>query len=315
MTELADVLESLHGSPAVRDKIEIRRAFEPALPTTDGNVAIGDDCAAIPDGNGGHLLIAAEGLLESFVEDDPWFAGYSAVMVNVSDICAMGGRPTAIVNVIWTPNHEETDPVWQGMTAAARDYEVPIVGGHTTLTRDGTPVHLAATILGRAGKLLTSFDAVPGDDLLVAVDLNGSYRGDKPFWNATGDTPARQRREQNELLPRLAENGWCRAAKDISNGGIIGTLIMLLECSGVGAELRIDSLPRPPDADLLRWLLSFPSFGYLLSVPPTNVKHVTTLFASHGVSCATVGKILDNGSLECVLGDERQTFWRQPVRH
>lgn len=52
---------------------------------------VGDDCAAIADGDG-YLLLAAEGLLPQFLASDPWFAGWSAVMVNVSDIYAMGGH-------------------------------------------------------------------------------------------------------------------------------------------------------------------------------------------------------------------------------
>ncbi|MEA3122387.1 MAG: uncharacterized protein QOH33_1965, partial [Paraburkholderia sp.] len=53
-------------------------------------VSVGDDCAAIADANG-YLLFAIEGMVGDFVEAMPWFAGYSGVMVNVSDIYAMGG--------------------------------------------------------------------------------------------------------------------------------------------------------------------------------------------------------------------------------
>ncbi len=49
------------------------------------NVLLGDDCAAIPDQEG-YLLLAAEGMLPLLVETDPWFAGWSAIMVNVSDV-------------------------------------------------------------------------------------------------------------------------------------------------------------------------------------------------------------------------------------
>ena len=55
-------------------------------------VAVGDDCAAIPDGDG-FLLFAIEGFMNEFVARDPWFAGWCGVMVNVSDIAAMGGGP------------------------------------------------------------------------------------------------------------------------------------------------------------------------------------------------------------------------------
>lgn len=314
MASLAQIAVELTLTDAVQDKIDIRRAFGPAQAVTADDIALGDDCAAIPEADGSFLLLAAEGLLESFVQDDPWFAGYSAVMVNISDICAMGGRPTAIVNVIWTPDHQRSEAIWDGMRRAAEDYGVPIVGGHTTITRDQNGVQLAAAIVGRARRLMTSFDARPNDALLMVVDLNGSYRGDKPFWNATLDTPSPTLRENIELLPRIAENGWCDAAKDISNGGVIGTLIMLLECSGVGAEINLDDLPMPPDVDLQKWLVSFPSFGYLLSVPNDKKAAVGRLFADHGLCCKQIGRIDVSSSLALKRGSERAVIWQQPGR-
>ncbi len=309
-----EVFAFLRGSLAVRDKIEIRRAYAPAL-DTGGFTALGDDCAAIPDENGGYLLLAAEGLLQSFVDDDPWFAGYSAVMVNISDVCAMGGRPTAIVNVLWSPDYEPTQPVWEGMQAAAKAYRVPIVGGHTTLTHQADDsVYLAAAILGRASTLMTSFDAQPGDELLMVVDLNGAYRRDKPFWNASLTTPPSKLREDIELLPQIAERGWSRAAKDISNGGIIGTLIMLLECSGVGAEIDLEALPMPEGADLEKWLLSFPSFGFLLSVAPHNRADVIEHFSRRDIACRFVGEVTEGTTLELRLGNESRAFWRAEAR-
>src|SRR5207244_4319681 len=60
--------------------------------SAESAVPIGDDCAAIPDGDG-FLLLAIEGFINEFVAGDPWFAGWCGVMVNVSDVAAMGGRP------------------------------------------------------------------------------------------------------------------------------------------------------------------------------------------------------------------------------
>src|SRR4051794_35582433 len=109
---LADLVEFLANHPAVADKVAIYHAYAPAQALA-GRVRVGDDCAAIPDGDA-WLLFAAEGMLESFVASDPWFAGYSAVMVNLSDVASMGGRPLAIVDVLWTPGFERSAPVWEG---------------------------------------------------------------------------------------------------------------------------------------------------------------------------------------------------------
>jgi len=305
---LREILEFLRATPAIEDKANIRQAFAPALDVTFSAAPVGDDCAAIPDQAGGFLLLAAEGLLPGFVAEDPWFAGYCAVMVNVSDICAMGGRPIGLVDVLWATSHAATEPIWDGMRTAARDYTVPIVGGHTTLSRADQPVYLAAAILGRARSLLTSFDARPGDVLLMAADLSGSYRADKPFWNASVGTDPTRLRQLIELLPQIAENGWCRAAKDISNGGIVGTLLMLLECSGVGAVLDLDKIPKPDGVDLKKWLISFPSYGYLLSVNHEFHRPVVELFAEHEICCQAIGKVVEGQSLSVQLAGQAATF-------
>lgn len=302
---LARLVAFLSGSAAVGEKIAIQTAYAPAQAVSAG-IALGDDCAAIPDGDG-WLLFAAEGMLESFVADDPWFAGYSAVMVNLSDVAAMGGRPLAVVDVLWTPGAERSEEIWRGMSAASLAYGVPIVGGHTTFTKSGS-AFLAAAVLGKASQLLTSFDAQPGDDLLMVVDLRGSWRREKPFWNASVDAPPERLRTDLQLLPALAESGWCRAAKDISNGGIVGTLAMLLECSRVGAELWLDQLPQPPGVELERWLSAFPSFGYLLSVPPRFTPQVVAHFAARDLACSPIGTITASPSLVLGYGAARAPF-------
>ena len=302
---LASLVDFLANHPAVADKMTIHHAYAPAQALA-GDVRVGDDCAAIPHGND-WLLFAAEGMLESFVAVDPWFAGYSAVMVNLSDVASMGGRPLAIVDVLWTPGIDRSTAIWEGLSAASQAYGVPIVGGHTTITKNSSSF-LAAAVLGKARKLITSFDAQPGDDLLIAVDLRGNWRGDKPFWNASVGAPPERLRSDLELLARLAENGWCRAGKDISNGGVVGTLAMLLECSRVGAELWLDQLPRPMDSEFTRWLIAFPSFGYLLSVAPENTPRVIAHFSAREITCARVGSVTASPSLLLGYGSAEADF-------
>jgi uncharacterized protein len=295
----------LRTQAGVVDKLSIMGAYAPAQELA-GAIKLGDDCAAIPD-NGGFLLFAGEGMLESFVSDDPWFAGYSAVMVNLSDIAAMGGRALAIIDVLWTPGLGQATAIWEGIAAASQAYGVPVVGGHTTITRSGRNV-LAAAVLGRAQRLITSFDASPGDDLLLAIDLRGEYQGDKPFWNASAGRPAERLRSDLSVLPALAEKNWVRAGKDISNGGIVGTLAMLLQCSKVGVELWLDQIPRPEGADLARWLISFPSFGFLFSVHSSQVANVTATFNDRQIACGRVGTVTDSGTFVLVYGTARETF-------
>jgi uncharacterized protein len=305
VSALTALVERLRESRGFRHKSDISRVLA-HLPEGASNVAIGDDCAAIPDGDG-YVLFAIEGMVSDFVRAMPWFAGYSSVMVNVSDIYAMGGRPVAVVDALWSGSAHEAQDVLAGMAAASKVYGVPIVGGHSNVRSDGA--QLAVAIVGRARKLLTSFDARPGDALLMAVDLRGKYEEPYPFWNASVDAPDGRARADFDILPTLAEDGLCDAAKDISMAGALGTALMLLECSNVGARIRLDALPRPADADFERWLTAFPSFGFILSVRRDNIDTVCERFKSRSLECAIIGEVDASREVVVTRGDESALLW------
>ncbi|WP_213769499.1 sll0787 family AIR synthase-like protein [Bradyrhizobium sp. dw_78] len=272
----------------------------------DDVIAVGDDCAAIPDGDG-YLLFAIEGFMNEFVAGDPWFAGWCGAMVNISDIAAMGGRPIAIVNAIWANGEANAAPVLKGLKEAAKAYHVPVVGGHTNIRTDRG--QLSVAILGRAKKLLTSFDAEPGDELIAAVDLRGRYREPFSNWEAATEAPPARLRGDLELLPMIAEAALCRAAKDISQGGIVGTAAMLAECSGVAIDIDLRSIPKPAGAPLERWLLTFPSFGYLLSVKPGNAAETIACFAGRGIAAARIGAVSRGSRVSIGDGTSSETIW------
>lgn len=265
-------------------------------------VPVGDDCAAIPDGDG-YLLFAIEGFMNAFVAGDPWFAGWCGVMVNLSDIAAMGGRPVAVVDALWADGAAGAAPVLDGLKAAAARYGVPIVGGHSNLKTERG--QLAVAVLGRAKRLLTSFDARPGNTLVAAIDLRGRYREPFSNWEAATDAPAARLRGDLEVLPGLAEAGLCRAAKDISQGGLVGTAAMLAECSGVGVAIDLACVPRPEGVALGRWLATFPSFGYLLAVAPADVPAVVARFTARDIAAADIGAVETGHQVAVVDGASR----------
>ncbi|QND39906.1 sll0787 family AIR synthase-like protein [Rhizobium leguminosarum bv. viciae] len=265
-------------------------------------IAVGDDCAALPDGDG-YLLFAIEGFMNEFVAADPWFAGWCGVMVNISDVVAMGGRPIAVVDAVWANGEAGATPVLEGMRAASSAFGVPIVGGHTNIRTERG--QLSVAILGRAKTLLTSFDARPGDVLVAAIDHRGRYR--EPFnnWEAATDAAPARLRGDLELLPEIAEAGLALSAKDISRGGIIGTAIMLAECSHVGIDINVTAIPLPAGVSLDRWLVTFPSFGYLLSVAPEQAADVVTRFTARGINAAVIGAVVAGAEVALVDGESR----------
>jgi hypothetical protein len=320
--QLDELVARLAGSAAFRSKRDIGRlaAGVDAAPAavarwseTGARVLLGDDTAAIPDGDG-HLLFAAEGILPALLERDPYFAGWCAVMVNVSDVAAMGGFPLALVDVYFHAGASDVEGVLAGVRDACRAYGVPLVGGHTTRSDDG-PHALAVAILGRADHLLTSFGAQAGDDLVVGIDLRGDYHADFPFWNASKGRAPRDLRDDLAVLGTLAASSAVHACKDVSNAGVAGSLLMMLEASGVGGVLDLDRVPRPEGVDLPAWLATFPSFGFVFAAPPEGTGAVLGLLRERGIACERAGRVDASSQLRLASAGHEALLWdlaRQP---
>jgi AIR synthase-related protein len=303
---LAKLALQILGARGLAHKADIAPVLSALALDGESSIPVGDDCAAIPDGDG-WLLLAMEGFVDSFVAAEPWFAGWCGAMVNFSDVAAMGGRPIALVDAVWSDGPDWAASLLAGLRAGAQAYGVPIVGGHSNLKspRGG----LAAAVLGRARRLITSFDARPGDVLISVVDLRGGFRGDDPWWDAATSAPTARLRADLERLPALAESGLCAAGKDVSMAGLVGTALMLLEASGVGGVIDPYAAPRPAGVEMERWIAAFPSYGYVLAVPPTQVEAVVAPFTASGIAAAPFGQVQLGRKVGLARGEEITPLW------
>ncbi|MDQ1155868.1 AIR synthase-related protein [Sphingomonas sp. SORGH_AS 950] len=287
MSEAERLARLIRDSRGVAHKCDIAPVVARLRMDAHGDAAVGDDTAVIRHADG-NLLFAIEGFVADFVAGDPWFAGYCGVMVNLSDVAAMGGRAIAVVDALWSAGEAQAAEILGGMRDAATRYGVPVVGGHSNLKADSP--QLAVAVLGEADHPVTSFDARPGDALIVVTDLRGRFRDPFPWWDAsTGTADAGRLRGDLALLPMLAGRNLLRAGKDISMAGVVGTAMMLAETSLVGFAIDLDCVPRPDGVTLERWLTAFPSFGFVLAVAPADTTDVLTAFAARDIAAAVAG--------------------------
>ena len=86
------------------------------FPAPEGVTGIGDDCAVIPQRSGRDTLVSTDMLVEGthFLRDrvSPYQLGWKSAAVNLSDIAAMGGQPTATFLSVALPPDLEAD--WMG---------------------------------------------------------------------------------------------------------------------------------------------------------------------------------------------------------
>ncbi|MED5363067.1 MAG: thiamine-phosphate kinase, partial [Bacteroidota bacterium] len=151
-----------------------------ALPSTV--LGIGDDAAVI--NHEGETVVTTDILIEGVHFDLAYMPlkhlGYKAVVVNLSDIYAMGADATQILVSIAVSNRfslEAVEELYSGIHLACKTYGVDLVGGDTASSQQG--MQLSVTALGvapKTGAVLRS-GASENDLLVVSGDIGGAYMG------------------------------------------------------------------------------------------------------------------------------------------
>ena len=311
-TDLENLINKLHATQAWKHKYEIKTLSDDVLqhvPVVDGSsVQLGDDAAVIKQDDD-YLLFAAEAIHPPLIVKDPYIAGRVAILANVNDIYAMGGKPLAVVDTIISPDIEVSSEIIRGLKDGSNRYGVPIVGGHLTAT--GHKAAITVCILGRAKKILSSFHAQPDDVLLHVTSLRGSFYPGFQFWNCSSHLSDEEMQRDLSLLITIAENELCDTARDISMAGILGTAIMMLELSGVGAQISLNRLRQPAISSdrFFDWLCCFPSYGFILSLRPWNLSNVQQIFHEFEISCSSIGKVTEGSKVNLVSEDQTALLW------
>ncbi|MCJ8210430.1 thiamine-phosphate kinase [Mucilaginibacter sp. RS28] len=147
------------------------------------NKGIGDD-AAVLDAGGKKILVSTDMLLEGIHFDLAYtplkHLGYKAIQVNLSDIYAMNGIPEQVTVSIGLSSKfplEAIEELYEGIYVACEKYNVDLVGGDTTSSKQGLVI--SVTVLGYADEKDVTYrnTAEEGDLICVSGDLGGAYMG------------------------------------------------------------------------------------------------------------------------------------------
>lgn len=273
-------------------------------------VDFGDDAAVIDIGGEDYVLFAADGIWGRLINASPWWAGYSSVLVNVNDIVAMGGKPTAMVNVLSSDNMDVCKELLNGIKDGIAKFGVPMVGGH--LHPDTPYTSLSVAIIGTVKKccVIKSSTAQEGNSIIAAYDMAGRVGPNSPysFDSTTMKTPA-EVRTKYAVMQEIGRKRLVTAGKDISNPGLIGTLGMLLETSSMGARVDLKGIPVPEKIEFTQWLKIHPATGFVVTSSPENESEVIRLFENAGYTAARIGIIEDTMKLEICDKDESATVF------
>jgi thiamine-monophosphate kinase len=218
-------------------------------------LGVGDDAALLTAPAGMQLAMTTDALVEGVHfrgGAPPRSLGHRALAINLSDLAAMGATPAwALLSL----NMPQADEAWvgefaNGFGALAREYGVALVGGN--LSRG--PLSITVQLVGFVphGTALRRDGGRPGDDIYVSGTLGDAAAAlllERGELSATPPAQEFLRRRfeypQPRVLQGLALRGVARACIDISDG-LYADLERVLQASGCGAVLEVESLPLSP---------------------------------------------------------------------
>lgn len=235
-------------------------------------LGIGDDCAILRLPEGHELLVTTDFSLEGrhFRRDwhSPESAGHRTLARGLSDLAAMGARPSAAFLSLAIPRRDAQDPAWtegflNGLLTLAERFETPLAGGDTA-EAPGADLLADIVLLGTApaGTALRRSGAQPGDGLYVTGSLGGAAAELEALAAAAGKADgatavedarreeARHGRDHPQLYPEprigmgdaLRRSGFVTACLDLSDG-LSTDLAHLCSASGVSAVVSLELLP------------------------------------------------------------------------
>lgn len=232
--------------------------------------SIGDD-AAVLDFGAKKVVVSTDLLIEGVHFDLAYMPlrhlGYKAVVVNVSDICAMNAKATQITVSVAVSNRfplEALEELFDGIALAAKFYNVDVIGGDTTSSQKG--LILSITAIGEANEeeIVYRNGAKENDLLVVTGDLGSAYMGlqvlerekqvfqvnpnNQPDLDAYTYLIERQlkpeaRHDIKELLEKLELQP--TSMIDISDG-LSSEIIHICKQSKVGCNLYEEKIPVDP---------------------------------------------------------------------
>ncbi|MFW9963632.1 MAG: AIR synthase related protein [Candidatus Sifarchaeia archaeon] len=315
MNRLDEIVRLLLSFDGISRKFVLPSIFDRLrLESFNGNTphSLGEDSAAIGTESDEYVLLTTDGIVEDLCLNYPRAAGFNAVLANMMDIYAAGGTPTSFAVALSYSDPKIGEELLDGLITGSQIFQVPIVRGHTNPRSNSTYVVGSATGKVMKTNLLTAGGAESGNVLVLLFDKVGQ-RGESYTlgWDSVTGRTSEEIVHRLSVMNELASEKLLTAAKDVSVAGVIGTAGMMLEYSGCGGTLNLDSLDatRPFDIPLEDWIRMFISLGFLVATPESNLPGVNRIAQAHGLSTTLFGRADDSKAVRLTQGEDERVFF------
>jgi thiamine-monophosphate kinase len=286
-------------------------------------VGIGDDAAVVQTKEGFQVL-TTDCLVEGDHFRNDWFTpeqiGMKAIEINVSDVAAMGGRPTYALVSLVLPNNLQIDffdRIYDGMWKACERNSLEIIGGNMA---HGNLLVISITLIGEieGNNYTLRKGAQPGDSLFVSGSLGNGRAGLRAYQhNLQGFDKTKKNYVEPKARLAYALNiaPYAHAMIDISDG-LASEIRHICSPSHLGAHLFLDKIPINDEVREIARILGENEYDYVLyggedfevlyAVPEENVQHAKGIF---------IGKLISNPEIKLIHDDKEEEIKRSGYDH
>lgn len=243
----------------VGEKELIRRVVKPLFNPRDDVQGVGDDCAMITGQNREVWLFSTDRVPADLIAFRLGIIDYQGIgrylaALNISDICACGGQPVALLLNVGLPSSlslADFEDLCRGFEDLAAKYGCSVLGGDTSSSNE---LSLSAVAVGRciADEVLTRRGASPGDTIFTSKPLGltpaafAYHLGP----NLSADLPPEEvqllNRQFSDIEPlpslgrQLAASGQCTSCMDNTDG--LGQSLVELAAASFTAFVVVDRM-------------------------------------------------------------------------
>lgn len=284
----------------------------------------GEDCSAIDPM--GELCVFSTDPITGATKD----MGYLAVHINCNDVFSAGAEPVGILMTVLLPpqSTESTlEEIMQGALHATGELGIEILGGHTEVTAAVNQPLICATVVGKTQNrsMVCTGGAEVGQDVVMTkwAGLEGTAIIAKEHEAALSEKiePALLEEAKNMkgflsvgTESRIAMEHGATAMHDATEGGVLGAVWELAECSQKGVTvfaeqiLVKESTKQICQAAGIAPLLLISS-GTMIISAFDGAALVEKLKAA-GVEAAVIGKITESG--KTIVQNHETSVLEQP---
>ncbi len=300
----------------------IKKYFTFSSHRHDVILAGGDDCAVVSVGADEKVLITTDTLISGVhfpVTTSAADIAYKSLMVNFSDLAAMGATPAWVTLAITLPGIDEDwlSAFSQEFSAVLTEFNVSLIGGDTT--RGALSITIQAMGLCDQEKILRRDQAKPGDKIFVTGYLGDAAIGLQAVLNHLDDeriSACIDKLNRPEARVCFAEelSAYSKCAIDISDG-LVADLGHLISASHCGAHIKVSEVPLSSSAQyyfehyhktIIDWsmvLTQGDDYELCFTADSKNESAVRKLADRHQLNLSCIGEVTDSDKLDFVTAE------------